>query len=228
MANDIINPDAISSGAMTFFSSAGDTIMWIILIALLGLLIWLVWWIMSYKIKVIVRQKISDGRTLIKIDKGKIQKDRNGVYWLKLFKHRIKLPEPDNENFDITTKGKKIIEFIKIGTDFVPILIKSRTVDSTNSFSPAQRQMMIHECRESEQYKKRTAMDLLRDAIPYMALVLIILGLLIFMPDIIESKTQVVNAYNGVADKLDTVADKLVVAGCTQPPPKELPKEPPN
>lgn len=231
MAGDILNPDAISKGAISFLGSAGDTILWIIILVLFIAIAWIIWYILSFKIKIRVREVVQ-GRTIIKDDKGKIKKDKAGVNWLKLFKYRAKLPLPDTDCLDVTTKGKTVIEYFKSGEDFIPIKVnfdygEFKKQTGFKGFSSSQRQMMVHECRESEDYNKKTVKDALIQAIPYMVLIILIIGLLIFMPDILETQAKLVNSMGGVVEGLNEVSENFVIASGCKLPNKEV-TQPPN
>jgi hypothetical protein len=234
MATDVINTQQLSEGALSFFGSAGDTILWVLLIGLVIAIIWMLWYVMSFKHKVVIREVAKDGKTIVKFDKAKSFKDKIGVTWWKLFRYRVKLPEPMSDSIDITAKGKKVVEFFKTEDGmFIPASVGFDYDDfkEQTGFKPlpsSQRQMIIHEFRESEGYKKKSMTDLLRDAVPYMALIMLIVALLIFMPDIIESKAEVVSAYGGVADRLYDVSDRLAEAGCTGSGGSPVVIEPPN
>jgi len=234
MATDVINTKQLSEGALSFFGSAGNTILWVLAIGLIIAIIWMVWYIISFKHKVVVREVAKDGKTIVKFDKAKSFKDKIGVTWWKLFRYKVKLPEPMSDSIDITAKGKKAVEFFKTEDGmFIPISVGFDYDDfkEQTGFKPlpsSQRQMIIHEFRESESYKKRSMTDLLRDAVPYMALVMLIIALLIFMPDIIEKQAELVGGMDKVVVGFGDVADRLAEAGCAGSGGSPVVIEPPN
>lgn len=204
------------------FGGMGTAIMYIIIGLGIAGLIYLVFWWISFKYKVRVRELVAGGADVIRDDKAKRYKDRDGVYWWKLRKLRTKFPEPPSECIDINHRGKKMLEvyraddgsFIPIMTSFDYSSWKKEQIDSKEAkafkpFATNQRAMLVHEYRESESYKQRKLSDIVMALAPYVAIVLILAIFMIFFGEVVKPMTSAGDAITKASDKLAVASDNM-------------------
>jgi len=158
MANEIVNTAGqyISSG----FSIGSSVLVWSSILLLIIGIIFIIWWIFSFKHIVIIKEKVGEayhsqhnklgfinngeGETIIKDDKVKIIPTINSIHkakivikkkqaYLSLFAPNKKLKLPDNLYQSLTRKGKKWIELLKVNEHlYYPVYIKEDSTGETN------------------------------------------------------------------------------------------------
>lgn len=155
---------------------------------LFGLVGFILYWITSFKINVVIRHVTKDGQQVVSFDKGKII-EKKGMSYFRLLKSKAKLPTPPAESINITVKGKKHVEVFRIDSgDFVyanpMILTKDGTitkevVSGLEPLTTNQRQLFYDELKRAEKYKKLTWQELI--PIITNGLVLVIIVGIVFM-----------------------------------------------
>jgi len=200
----------VTRGVSKGFSATAEGMIYIILAALVIALLFVVFYMMSFKHKVRVR-KIIRGRTVIIDDKAKVVKDKGGTVWWKLFKHRVKIPAPPSECVDLTVKGKFVTEFFRTPDEsYIPITVdfdyNNFQKDHDDSFKPfptSQRTLLVNELTESKSYLKKTFTDIIRDAIPIIAIVLILTVFMLFFGEVVEPTKDLAENLNSVANTMN-------------------------
>lgn len=218
-------------------SAIGTMAVVILVVGVVGLIVFWWWQVTQYKFLVIVREVVNN-RTIVSHDKARRVRDKDGNYWWKLLKEKAKIPEPGAEAIETTVKGKKFCEFYKLDeAGYFPIKSKKgwlaieNKVDHTrfksffaDGFEPLttnQRSMWLHEMREAESYKKLGKNELIAKAIPYIALILILLILLLFAGEfftplfehnerIAAQNEKIYGQFNVMIDKLDKAVNNRV------------------
>lgn len=169
-------------------------ILWVLVVALIGVVAYLAFYLMSFKHKVRVR-RIIKGRTYIIDDRAKEFKI-DGAIWWKLLKTKIKTTAPPEEAIDITKKGKLVVEAYLTKDDQLIWRTDRQTTEGFTEtlksadgdyrvFSSEERALYINELREAETYKKKKISDLLVAAAPYIAIILIFVCFLIFFNEVV-------------------------------------------
>ena len=201
--------------------STVDGILFGLLIVAIGLLvmgvIWAILEMMKYKYKVRVRDVVK-GRTVVRDDKAKIWLDKDGNAWWKFLKIKAKIPEPPSDCVDIDTKGNKILEVYRT-SDGAIIPIKDsfnyerflhEKADEFQPLTRQQRALLIDEIRKSQAYSKTKGLhEVLAQAIPYIALVLILTVTLLFWGEAMSPAIELGNTMNGVTSNLQAVTNDL-------------------
>lgn len=147
-----------------------------------GLLLFLFYWFFTFKVNVRLRKKTSTFDQL-KDTKGKIYRDRDGVdklvYRLGLFKRQaMPLPPPDAISLDM--KGKKCVEIEASEDGGLRYIIKDTTTHKFKPYDTNDRTFHINEHdKRLERKSKKTWMQIVADAVPFIALI-VILALVIF------------------------------------------------
>ena len=164
---------------------------------------------------IIVVRHVANERTLIKMDKGRIYKDRFGNKWLKLRKHREKVFVPPKDITDLTTKGKYFIELERyedgnfVYLEHNPERERGMTIkEGFKHFDTDQRALLIQEFRDAEDWKKKKFSDLLAIAMPYTAMIIIVAVVLIFWGEAIQPMLEINDQIGGTLDKFDSITAK--------------------
>lgn len=169
-------------------------IAFIILLAL-AIIALLVWWIirtLRYNKRVVVRVITGGGSMLIQTDLAKEYKDKRSgaTYWrLKRRKHIIPRPQP--RAVSITRKGKEWTDLYYTGQgQYVPAITSKPEFSEDKAFiqsfhpiTESQRASYVDQIEKAQAYKTKGLTELLRDAVPYIALVMIISVFLLFLSE---------------------------------------------
>lgn len=218
-------------------NAIGTMAMVILALGVVGLITFWIWQVTQYKYLVIVREVVNN-RTIISHDKARRIRDKDGNFWWKLLKEKVKIPEPGAEAIETTSKGKKFCEFYKLDeAGFFPVKskkgwaaienkidhvrFKTYFADGFEPLTTNQRGMWLHEMREAESYKKMSKNELIAKAIPYIALILILLILLLFAGEfftplfqhnerIAAQNERLYESFNVMIDKLDRAVNNRV------------------
>ena len=188
-------------------STLADTILYIVLAIVIILIGAIIWYVMSFKYKVRVRE-IVRGRMLVKDDVAKAFKNKkNGTVWWKLLKYKRVVPEPPTDCVDITNKGKKVTEYFRTGDDqFIPISVKfDYEAFKGQGFKPYdtnQRSMLVQEHREAEDYKKKSLGDKLMAIFPFIAVIMILIVFMLFFGEVVAPTKELAQSNQAMADKL--------------------------
>lgn len=206
--------EQLGSIASGFTSGAGmvaDVIMWILIAGIVIGAVWLFMYINSFKIKVIIRD-VANNRKIIRYDKGRIVKTKTGKYFFQLLKSKRKIEAPKDSCYEIDKKGKKQIIFYYVSEDdsFVPVEDKFNYQDYKTSnfqtiepFTSNQREGLMYEFREAENYKKKKLGEQLLALAPYFILVLILAVFMIFFENVVKPTSDLALAMKDVAVKME-------------------------
>jgi len=222
-------------GWVSVMDTLFTTVLWILISGCGIAVIAMIWYVLSFKIKVTIREIVDENSNkVIMYDRAKVWVDKKGNKWYKFLKLKRKEPMPPSSAIKITHKGKKQVEYYLTEDGvLIPIVdsfdyekykeenqekiqeyIKSAkdaktkipfAKDIFQPFTTNQRALMINELDASDEYKKKSLRDLIAQAIPYIALVMIITVFLIFFG-------EAVNPIMEVGDKVGHVVDNLGVA----------------
>lgn len=193
-------------------------ILWLIALIAISAIIGLLIYLMSFKHRVRIR-KIVKGRTIIIEDKAKEVRGKDGEYWWKFLKTKIKVTSPPDEAIDIGKKGKLMTEgyWIKDGRFIwrTDILKEEEIIEAADSvkgdhklFTSEERALYAKELKDSEAYKKKKISDLLVAAAPYIAIIMIFALFLIFFGEVI-SPMQELGGH--VQASLETQRETMVI-----------------
>jgi len=207
LKNKMADDFGIMNWLMGASTGLADTILYIMLTVVIILVGALIWYVMSFKYKVRVKE-IVRGRMLVRDDMGKPWKNKkNGTIWWKLLKYRRTIPEPPTDCVDITNKGKKVTEFFRTGDDqFIPISVEfDYEAFKGQGFKPYntnQRSMLVQEHREAEDYKKKTWGDKLMQLFPFIAVIMILIVFMLFFGEVVAPTKELAQSNQAMAEKL--------------------------
>ena len=180
----------IANWLMGATSTLADTILYILLTAVTIGVIGFIWYVLSFKFKIRVRESVK-GRTIIKDDRAKIVKDKRtgSIYW-KLLKYKRRIPEPPSDCVDISVKGKKLVEYFRTGDDqFIPIKVNFDYQNFKESgfrpYNTNQRSLLVQEHREANDYKKKSLSDMFMTIFPFVAVIMILVVFMLFFGEVV-------------------------------------------
>lgn len=210
---------------MSGFDLLFTVIIWILVICVIGVLAFWLWQTSRYNIKVRIKDVVND-RAITLDDKARRVRDKDGIYWWKLLKAKVRIPEPSPLAIDIDNKGKKRCDFFRLeDSGYFPAkstkgylaitgvidqrLFTNTEIQGSEPFTTQQRALYINELRESENYKRTSKSDLIAKAIPFIALVLILSIFMLFFQETVQPIIQVGNQYVEASEKLSETVGKL-------------------
>ena len=191
---------------------------WIFSLSIIGLLIFIFINKMKYKHQVIIK-KVSNGMILTDFDKACEVVKEDGTIWWKIEKRKALIPPPPNECIEINKKGKFVAQFYQIdGGEYVPAKdgFDLKDVDETTKiikkiqpYTASQRQMMVSQHIKSKRNEKVGIGQLIAQAMPFIAVIMIVVLFMIFFGDAVQPMIDVGDKFIAVADNLAEATDKL-------------------
>ena len=212
----------------SIISMASETMLWMLLGIVGACIVGVAVWINAHKIHVRIRD-ITDGNKYITTDRGRIVKDAKGTRWFKLLKRRDKLPAPPSRAFHIGKRGKRYIDFYLTEDGvYLPIIdsfdfedykhqnefkIKEHleAVDAERRQVPAlvgiyepfttnQRSLFVTEMMESDKYMQKDWLQHLKDVLPYLTFIIMLVILVVFWGEITAPFLEAMNKGGALLD----------------------------
>jgi len=176
-------PD-ISTAVDSFVMTLYWIVLILIIVAVLGVLVYR----LSYKIKVRIRY-LTGTNDKVKDCVGKVFKDKkDGLIKLQVMPKMFKtfnMPEPPAEAISLTMKGKDAVE-IEMPPNGTPrYIVKDKATSKFKPFDSNDRVFHLNEHEKIESRNKKSGWDILRDAIPYLFILMIFFGLVGFWGEIV-------------------------------------------
>lgn len=194
----------------------GDVLLWSLIVLSVVGIIYLIWYLMSFKNTLIIRDAVNE-RKVVSKKNWKEKRDRNGNIWLITPFNRIKKALPPSKAIEITTKGRRWVEAWR-GEDTETLIwiedpFNYQTYKEQNpEFQPLttqERELLINEISKSHEYKKKTTYELIVQISLIMAPIILIAVIGLVLGDITES----LNAYSApLTSTLDKVATSFETA----------------
>lgn len=171
----------------------GDILLWAFVVALVIGIVYLIYYLMSFKNTLIIRDTINK-RKIISVKKWKEKRDRNNNIWLITAFNRIKKPLPPAKAIEISIKGRKFVEAWR-GEDTETFIWIEDAFDYENfkdkhsEFQPLttqERELLINEISKSHAHKKRSLYDTIVQISLIMAPIILIAVIGLVLGDITE------------------------------------------
>jgi len=191
------------------------TFMWIIGVGAVGLICFIIYMESQFKHRVVIKS-IVNGMTSVRMDKAREIVKKDSTTWWKIRKLKREITEPPKQYLDIDDKGRYFIEFLQIdGGDLIPTKSSFKIEDGdafakkSQSFQPSQRQIVVSQAVKSERDKKKSIADIIQQAIPIFAVILILVLFMIFFETAVQPMLEVGEQFTAVSDNLVKASDKL-------------------
>ena len=220
MADELV-PGLNAQVLMGATDGVTQAILWIVVISVLGGLAWLLTYWMSFKIKALIHET-ADRTTVVRFDKIRVFKDSTGIprwmLWTSLFKFKKDvIPIPEANFINLTAKGKKFVTLFKTPNGEYALMradpSKLKQYIEYDEFTTAQRAALVQEYRESQSYKKKNWSEMLIQAFPFIAAIIMVALFLIFFADVTKPSIEMGNT---VKDSMREFQDtyKEMLAAC--------------
>jgi hypothetical protein len=198
-------------------SGANDTIFWLVIgilvLFILGSLIFLIFYLLSFKHKFRVID-LTNGVERVLDDKCKLVTSKtDGVQVLKLLKMKKNAQFPPSEAISLTSKGHYSFEArYTEETGFCYILARDKQAQiSSDRLTTNQKIFLSSEFTKANLDKKTSIASIVERAVPYIALIIIVVSLFIFWGDIVapfaESRRDAVAMEQIQLEQLELLRD---------------------
>lgn len=156
----------------------------------------------KYNKRVVIRKKIN-GKNKIFYDKARLLK-KDGVLWWKLLKAKDVIEVPPSHAVEVDRKGRDFVELYELETgEYIPLIDKHDEINSVQPFTTNQRQLLQGQFTKANLERGFKLVDYI-GAITYVAaLVILVLGLMVFYGDIAKPVLE-------MGDKQVEIASKQV------------------
>lgn len=211
--------DEISTGlnkVMGNFTGLTDVIIWLLIIGIVGVCVWGFFYYLSFKHPIRIRQLVN-GRILVRDVKARKFKNKTEVEQLLIWNPRIKTGLPPDDCVDINIKGKLVAELELTVDGTVRWLKYEHQNTKLVAFTSEERTMLIHQFRESQQYKTSSWMDKLIVFAPIIAIMMILVLFMIFFNEAVAPTIELANVLGGTATAMTEATDRITEV-CLQRP----------
>lgn len=186
-------------------------------IGFIAIILWALYTWSQYKHRVIVRE-VTGGNPRPIETWAREKEHKDGTVWWHVMANVSpkKFPKPPSRCISVTPKGKKFYEcYLTEDGSFIPISDSnissySKSEKKFRPFTTQQRSLLINEFEKANEYDKRKSMhDVIAQAVPYVALVMIITVFLVFWGDAVQPSIEMGNTVNQGLEKVNSLVGKL-------------------
>jgi len=225
-------------GYATAVNSTMYVFWWVLLIGLIcGVLLFIFYWVFTFNITVRLRYK-TNSYDKVRDTKGKYIEDKDGVekliVRLGIFK-RKNLPMPPDKGISLSSKGKDNVE-VEVSTNGAwRYMIRETSDPKFKPYDTNDRVFHINEHdKRLERKSKKTLMQVVADAVPFIALI-VILALVIFgWGEVVAPFEKIGNQQAGLLKEVkaiaqiqkETLREEQIVRG-NEAPIKKVVNQPP-
>lgn len=188
--------EALGYSLATFsngFTGFTKGIIYLLTLAIVIGLVWLIFYYLSFNKRVIVRRVIN-GRTVIIYDKARQFKTKEGVVKWRLWKSKFVVGLPPDDCIDISTKGAYVAECFLSPDGNLKWLAFDNNSQNVSPFTSEERTLLVHEYRESENYKKKKLGEMIMTLAPFLAIVIILVVFMIFFSEVVAPTVGLANS----------------------------------
>ena len=193
-------------------STVVSVLFWIfLLVAIVGGAMFAVWY-SKFNIKVRIRELTGNKTKIVVDDKARITKDAEGTIWWNLFKSKVNIPPAPADSIDISSKGKKVVEFYKTEDGhFVPINDNTTNVEDFlfEPLTTSQRSILVGQIRKAEARKKQGWKDVLVPIVALGALVLLVVSLMVFWGDLAKPVLEMGEQQAGMTAQMTSLVNRI-------------------
>jgi hypothetical protein len=204
---------------MVDYINIGLTSVTVILWIFVGLMIiglgYFVWYLMSFKNRLIVRDLINN-RKIIRPYKWKEWKDKKGNRWLITRFKKIKKSLPPEESIDINNKGRKFVEawrssedadtliWIKDGFNYSKEKEKLKEAFGFEPLTTLDRELLVEEIIKSKEYEGTDLLTKIMQIATFAVPIILVVVLAFTLGDITEALTTYSNSVTGPLERIST------------------------
>lgn len=202
------NFGGVVSGLSAFSSFMVNLFLVIICVAM----IWMLFYLLSFKIQVVVRQQTASGYVVVNT-KARQFKTRDGVTKWRLLKYIREVHTPPATTFmELTKKGKFHAEADRTLEGVMTWRKRSILPDGLDTFSGEERLVTMIEIRRAEEYKKKKGLDKLLAMAPLLIIVIMLVIIFAFWGSFVDSTSKAAASIGPASDRLAQASDRLANA----------------
>lgn len=193
-------------------------LLWVLIPAIIGVVLYVILVLGKYKHQVIIKDSVR-GTKLVFHDKFKELRKKDGTIWWKLKKLKKEIVPAKKECVEIDHKGRMFAQFYRLdGDTFIPAKdtfdpadkkSKEDIIKTIQPFGSNERALMVNQHVKAEREKKKSIGDMLLTAVPYMAVIMILVLFMIFFNDAVKPMKEVGSQFEAVSVNLVEATDKL-------------------
>lgn len=198
----------MSFDASKLAGAASSFVTWLeyILIAVgVLLIVWGIFYILSFKNLVRVRQQTASGYVIIDTKAREFTTKQGIKKWRFLKWIKTSYLAPSREFLEFTRKGKFSAECDRDTDGSVFWRQRGKKPDDLDNFTSEERLVTIDDIKRAHEYNKQSGWDKLWQMAPVIACIIIVVLIFAFWGDFVKGTT-------GAADKVAYSADKLAIA----------------
>ena len=169
----------------------------------------------KYKHTAVIKDCVNKNK-IVATDKFRIITNKDGTTWWKLLKTKKTIIPAPQECVEITKKGKYFVQFYRIEEDtFVPCKdnfdpsteeVKKQISENIQPVTTNQRSLMINQYQKAERNRKKSISELIAMAVPYAALVMIVVMFMLFYGEAVQPIKEMSNE---VGDKWISITENI-------------------
>lgn len=227
-----------ATGAANFGAGAMDVLLYVILLLVVAGLGYFIWYMLSFKHKVVVRYLTRSGSFIIN-DRAKVVKNDGVLYW-KFLKGKMMATPPPKKAINVTRKGHLFAECYITEDNPEPVWLVDKGINKTNttksSFRPVttqQRALIVSRIRKAESRRGSTLWDKIQAIVMPVSVVMVLLLLFVFWGDITKTSTDALDKAQGMYEQNAQIAESnarilAVLAGKLDAGEIEIAQSPPD
>jgi hypothetical protein len=186
------------------------TIYLLVILACVIAITWFIITVMQYKHKVMIIYKTSHSNIIIE-DKARIVKDEDEKEVWKLWKLKDSMPPPPKDARSITKNGKFFViasyseeegYLFRMDKDYHEQIAKDKL--TTN-----QKMFYVNQFKKAQANRRKSWQDVISNAVPYLALVIIVVCLFIFWGEIAEPSLEMARINTQTTEKLNQLISSI-------------------
>ena len=172
----------------------------------------------KFNIKVIIKESLN-GNKVVKHDLAKEFKKDDGIVCWKLQKSKDIIPQPPQSCIELDNKGKKVMQFYRVdGGDLIPshdafdpneLSTKEKIIEKIQPYTTNQRAMLVSQHLKSERNKKQSMSDMVAKALPYIAMIMLVVMFMLFFNEAVQPMLDVGSQYVTASENLVKASEKL-------------------
>lgn len=172
----------------------------------------------KYKHNIIIKNSIN-GAKLVTKDRFKVIKKPDGAIWWKLQKIKKEILPAPQTCVEVDNKGNMFVQYYRLdGDTFLPSKdsfdyndedITKEIISKVQPYTTEERAIMVNQHVKAMRNKTSTLGEKILQAVPYMAVVMILLIFMIFFNDAVKPIHEVGDQFSSVASSLSNTTASL-------------------
>lgn len=181
---------------MSIITTILTTLLGILVVGGIGITIYIVNMEKKYRNRAIIKEPGNRG-SRVRIDKFKVYRDSDGIEMYRLRKMKRSIPPLPSDCVEIDNKGRLVGTWYLLDDNLVPgkdgyeNIDKDELITTTKPFNANQRSMAVNQWKKSERDKPKSWKNIIEQAVPYLVIVILITLMLIFVPDVMQSRAEI-------------------------------------